>query len=98
VSPSFDPFFFHITNLPPARDFYVRDWTQSSSSHDNGEEPSTNPDWWTTGDVWNRLTKASGGFNANDQTANHQNAQDATSGNNFAFVRVSRKAAPGTGP
>jgi hypothetical protein len=97
VSPSFDPFFFHVVNLPSTQDFYVRDWTTSPSSHDNGEEPSNGPDWWTTGDVWNRLDNTSGGLNANDQP-NHQNAQDATSGHNFAFVRVSRKAAPMTGP
>src|SRR6266404_124803 len=97
VSRSFDPFFFHITNLPATQDFYVRDWTTSATSHDNGEEPSNGPDWWTTSDVWNRLTNTNGGFNANDQP-NQQNAQDATSGHNFAFVRASRKAAPMTGP
>jgi hypothetical protein len=98
VNPSFDPFFFHVTMLPPTGDFYVRDWTTTPSSHDNGEEPSTNPVWWTTSDVWNRLDNASnGGFNANDQP-NHQNAQDATSGHNYAYVRVHRKAAPMTGP
>jgi hypothetical protein len=97
VTPSFDPFFFHVTNLPATSDFYVRDWTTSPSSHDNGEEPSNGPDWWTTSDVWNRLTNTNGGFNANDQP-NQQNAQDATSGHNYAFVRVHRNAAPMTGP
>jgi len=97
VSPSFDPFFFHVVNLGPTQDFYVRDWTASPSSHDQGQESSTNPVWWTTGDVWNRLTNTNGGFNANDQP-NHQDAQDATSGPNYAFVRVNRNAAPGTGP
>ena len=96
-SPSVDPFFFHITELPAYQDFYVRDWTDSMSSHDNGEEPSTNGTWWTTGDVWNRLTNTAGGFNANDQP-NSQVAQDHTSitSNNYAFVRVHRnQAAPG---
>jgi len=74
----------------------VRDWTTSPTSHDNGEEPSNGPDWWTMSDVWNRLDNANGGFNANDQP-NHQNAQDATSGHNYAFVRVHRNAAPMTG-
>ncbi len=97
VARSFDPFFFHITNLPAPQDFYVRDWTSSATSHDDGEEPSNGPDWWTTSDVWNRLDNTNGGFNANDQP-NQQTAQDASSGHNFAFVRVSRKAAPGTGP
>ena len=97
TSPSVDPFFFHITELPAYQDFYVRDWTDSMSSHDNGEEPSTNGTWWTTGDVWNRLTNTAGGFNANDQP-NSQVAQDHTSitSNNYAFVRVHRnQAAPG---
>src|ERR1019366_8423695 len=97
VTPSVDPFFFHITELQPYREFYVRDWTDSASSHDNGEEPSTNGNWWTTSDVWNRLTNTAGGFNANDQP-NSQNAQDRTSvtAHNYAFVRVHRnQAAPG---
>jgi hypothetical protein len=97
ATPSFDPFFFHITNLPATADFYVRDWTTSPSSHDNGEEPSNGPDWWTMSDVWNRLTNINGGFNTNDQP-NQQNAQDATTGHNYAFVRVHRNAAPMTGP
>jgi hypothetical protein len=96
VSPSFDPFFFHVTNLPATSDFYVRDWTTSATSHDDGSEPSNGPDWWTTSDVWNRLDNTNGGFNANDQP-NQQNAQDSTSGHNYAFVRVHRNAAPGTG-
>jgi hypothetical protein len=97
VTPSVDPFFFHIMILQPYQIFYVRDWTDSASSHDNGEEPSTNPNWWTTGDVWNRLTNTAGGFNANDQP-NSQTAQDHTSisAHNYAFVRVHRnQAAPG---
>ncbi len=91
VNPSVDPFFFHVTEIQPYQDFYVRDWTDTPTSHDNGEEPSTNPNWWTTSDVWNRLTNTSGGFNANDQP-NQQDTQDATSGHNYAFVRVHRNA------
>ncbi|MGA2373692.1 MAG: hypothetical protein ACLPPV_00100 [Candidatus Korobacteraceae bacterium] len=97
VSASVDPFFFHISELQPYQEFYVRDWTDSPSSHDNGEEPSTNGNWWTTSDVWNRLTNTNGGFNANDQP-NSQNAQDHVSvtAHNYAFVRVHRnQAAPG---
>ena len=96
VTASVDPFFFSVTNVPSTEDYYVRDWTDSSSSHDNGEEPSTNPVWWTTSDVWNRLSNTAGTFNGNDQPA-HEVAQDATSGHNFAFVRVHRKAAPSSG-
>jgi hypothetical protein len=96
VAASIDPFFFSAVNVPAAEDYYVRDWTDSPTSHDNGEEPSTNPVWWTTSDVWNRLTNTAGVFNANDQPA-HQVAQDATSGHNYAFVRIHRKAAAPTG-
>lgn len=96
VNPSVDPFFFHITELQPYQEFYVRDWTTSVYNHDDGQEPSTNPNWWTTSDVWNRLTNTAGGFNANDQP-NSQTAVDHTSStaNNYAFVRVHRnQAAP----
>ena len=96
VAASVDPFFFSAVNVPAAEDYYVRDWTDSPTSHDNGEEPSTNPVWWTTSDVWNRLTNTAGAFNANDQPA-HQVAQDAISGHNYAFVRIHRKAAAATG-
>ena len=92
VAASVDPFFFSVTNVPDGEDYYVRDWTDSPTSHDSGEEPSTSPVWWTTSDVWNRLTNTAGAFNANDQPP-HQVAQDSTSGHNFAFVRVHRKAA-----
>jgi hypothetical protein len=97
VTPSVDPFFFHITELQPYQNFYVRDWTDSATIHDNGEEPSTNSNWWTTSDVWNRTTNIAGGFNANDQP-NSEIAQDHTSptADNYAFVRVHRnQAAPG---
>jgi hypothetical protein len=99
VSTSADPFFFHITILQLYQIFYVRDWTDSPSSHDNGEEPSTNGNWWTTGDVWNRITNTNGGINANDQP-NSQNAQDHVSvtAHNYAFVRVHRNQAAPSGP
>jgi hypothetical protein len=88
-----DPIFFTESAIPADADFYVRDWTTSPASHDNGEEPSTNV-WWTVSDVWNRLTNTAGGFNANDQP-NHEVAQDAVP--NFAFTRIHRKAAAAAG-
>lgn len=97
VATSIDPFFFHVATEPPGSDFYVRDWTDSPTIHDNGEEPSTHV-WWTDSDVWNRLSNAPGTFNANDQPP-QQNAQEATLGHNYAFARVSRvAAAPGGSP
>lgn len=95
VANSIDPYFFSVTQVPPSGDFYVRDWTDSPTSHDQGEEPSTNPVWWTTSDVWNRTTDTAGAF-TNDQPA-QQTAQDQTSGHNWAFARVSRKAAAASG-
>lgn len=91
----------------PSEDYYVRDWTDSSSVHDEGQEPSTNPVWWTTSDVWNRVTDPTctmptqcpraGNFNSNDQPA-HQVAEcSGGDTHNFAFVRVHRKAAPAVG-
>ena len=52
---SIDPFFVtaHARSWPDA-DFYVRDWTDSPTSGDNGVEPSTHPVFYLTSDVWNR--------------------------------------------
>jgi hypothetical protein len=93
VAASIDPFFFRRTELTPATDFYVRDWTDSMTSADTGLEPSTHPWFFVTSDVWNRLTNAPGGFNAQNQPQN-EDAQNGTgaAGHNFAFARVSRNA------
>lgn len=88
-----DPIFFTETAIPASSDFYVRDWTISPVTHDNGEEPSTGV-WWTVSDVWNRLTNTAGAFNANDQPA-HEVALDGVP--NFAFTRVHRKSAASAG-
>jgi len=97
VTPSFDPFFFHVVNLPATSEFYVRDWTTSPTSHDNGEAASPGRDSWTASNVSNRVTNTNAGFNATDPPK-QQNAPDPVSGHNFAFVRVHRNAAPMTGP
>src|SRR6202035_5748679 len=55
INSSIDPFFFKATMLDPDRDFYVRDWTDTSlGTHDEGQEPSTNPIFYETSDVWNK--------------------------------------------
>lgn len=97
-SESIDPYFFHLVEVPPSQNFYVRDWTASPTSYDQGQEPSTNPVWWTTSDVWNRLNNDpnGGGFNANNQPF-EQIAQEATIGHNYAFARISREAAAASG-
>jgi hypothetical protein len=93
VSPSIDPFFFKRTELTPATDFYVRDWTDSATSGDTGLEPSTHPWFFVTSDVWNRHTNAPGGFNPQNQPQN-EDAQNGsgTAGDNYAFTRISRNA------
>jgi len=59
-------------NNPPAAPpensykFYVRDWTENSANSDTGATPSTNPNFFTTSDVWNQLDTTSPTF-TNDQ-------------------------------
>lgn len=90
VSVSIDPFFVHVENLAEDRDFYVRDWTDSPTVNDSGIEPSTDPIFYTTSDVWNRRSNISGGFTASDQP-NSEDPQISTDGTNFGFARVHRK-------
>ena len=71
--------------------FYVRDWTDSSTMYDTGQEPSTNPVFWVSGDVWNRLSNAPGAFNANDQPQSEDPQVDLLGNNtNYAFARIHR--------
>lgn len=88
VSPSIDPFFFTATQLDTLShsDFYVRDWTTSAAVHDTGLEPSTNPVFYATSDVWNQRTNVPPTF-VNDQPQNQDPQNSAT---NFAFARISR--------
>jgi len=91
VPPSVDPFFFKTTELAANEDFYVRDWTDSSSSHDQGQEPSTHGDFFSTSDVWNERTNDPLPFDANDRPQVHD-PQPMAMGPDYAFVRVSREA------
>jgi hypothetical protein len=91
VPPSIDPYFFKVTALdaPTTSDYYVRDWTDSATTHDTGLEPSTNPVFYTTSDVWNQRSNAAPTF-VSDVPQNEDPQNDA---GNFAFARVSRNAA-----
>ena len=91
VAPSIDPFFFKVTAFdgPTKSDFYVRDWTSSAALHDTGLEPSTNPVFYATSDVWNQRSNAAPTFVA-DQPQNEDPQNDA---GNFAFARIFRNAA-----
>ena len=93
VASSIDPFFFEIATVTPENDFYVRDWTTNATTADNGAEPSTNLNFYSTSDVWNRRSTSPGTF-VNDQPSN-EDAGNGTGniGDNWAFVRVRRNAA-----
>jgi hypothetical protein len=93
VPASIDPFFAKFTEVAPASDFYVRDWTDSPTSGDNGAEPSTHAAFYLTSDVWNRKQNSPGGFNANDQPQNeYPKMGPANAGRNFGFCRIRRNA------
>jgi hypothetical protein len=71
-------------------DFYVRDWNDSPTSFDNGAQPSTHANFWSTSDVWNQSASTPAppgpsGFVVGDPPSR--------SGSNFCFARVSRRAA-----
>ena len=90
VAPSIDPFFFKVTAIdgPGASDFFVRDSTDSATTHDTGLEPSTRPVFYATSDVWNQRTSAAPTF-ISDQPQNEDPQNDA---GDFAFARISRNA------
>jgi hypothetical protein len=92
VGNSVDPFFFHVAEQVSGDDFYVRDWTDSPTSGDNGAEPSTHPVFHATSDVWNRRGTLDGSpFFPNDQPANEDAANGSGSvGDNWAFARIRR--------
>ena len=97
VAYSIDPYFFHIAEVDPADDYYVRDWTLGAGNADNGAEPSTYPYFYNFSDVWNRRGPGPGMF-INDQP-NQEDAGNGSgsNGDNWAFARVSRRGT-GTGP
>jgi hypothetical protein len=93
VAVSIDPFFFQVNEVAPGDDFYVRDWTNSASDADNGAQPSTNPVFYTTSDVWNRRGTLPGSF-PSDQPENEDAGNGTGSfGDNWAFARIRRNAA-----
>jgi hypothetical protein len=93
VPVSIDPFFVRNREIEPHQDFYVRDWTDSATSGDNGVEPSTHPVFYITSDVWNRRQNKPAAFNANDQPTNeYPKMGPGNSGKNFGFVRIRRNA------
>jgi hypothetical protein len=97
VAASIDPFFFKVTTVGSSDDFYVRDWTDSPASGDNGVEPSTHPYFYVTSDVWNRRGTLPGTF-PNDQPENEDAGNGAGSiGDNWAFARIRRNQPAASG-
>jgi hypothetical protein len=93
---SIDPYFFEVSTLAPDQDFYVRDWTNDATHGDNGVEPSTNPVFYATSDVWNRRSTSPGAF-INDQPDNRDAGNGAgTIGDNYAYARLRRNTGGAT--
>jgi len=90
VAVSIDPFFYRVTPVALNEDFYVRDWTKTSSDSDPGDEPSTESVFYRSSDIWNRRNDTPGAFNGNDQPSN-SNPWPVTSGSNYVYARVHRK-------
>ena len=97
VAVSVDPFFFQYQTVEPKDDFYVRDWTDSPSSGDDGSEPSIKSAFYVTSDVWNRRGTLPGSF-PNDQPENEDAGNGLGNvGDNWLFARVRRRAAAPAG-
>jgi hypothetical protein len=95
VNVSIDPFFVSAVEVAASSDFYVRDWTDSASSADNGAEPSLRSNFWSTSDVWNQFS-SNVAFppNASDQPQS-ENAQAGA--DNYGFARIRRNVLPPSG-
>ena len=95
INASIDPFFLKAIEVPTSSDFYVRDWTDTATSGDDGTEPSTHWDFWNQPDVWNQFSSnVAFPSNANDQPQS-ENAQAGA--DNHAFARIRRNALPAAG-
>jgi hypothetical protein len=96
---SIDPFYAFFSDVAPADDVFVRDWTDSPTSFDTGVEPSIRPAFWAVPDVWNRRGTSPGTF-TNDQPPNEPAGNGTGNvGDNWAFARIRRRQAnPSGGP
>jgi len=94
---SIDPFYAFFSDVAPADDVFVRDWTDSPTSFDTGVEPSIRPAFWAVPDVWNRRGTSPGTF-TNDQPPNEPAGNGVGNiGDNWAFARIRRRAANAAG-
>ena len=92
IGVSKDPFFFQVTEMDDNTDFFVRDFTHTTTDFDPGLEPSTDPWFFVNSDVWNKRSNTAGAFNVNNQPQSEDPWQ-TTDGHNYGFARVHRKAA-----
>ena len=69
-------------------DFFVRDWN-ASPNFDNGAQPSTNPVFWATSDVWNQNSTTPEAAGPDGSVVGDPPTR---AGSNFAYARVSRRA------
>jgi hypothetical protein len=90
VGVSIDPFFFHWNEVPPNKEFYLRDWTNNAASHDIGQEPSTYPWFYQKSDVWNRNSNTPGPIVDDWYAGDDPTAGSGTAGDNYAFARINR--------
>lgn len=96
---SIDPYFFEVAGIAPELDYYVRDWTNDATHADTGVEPSTNPVFYATSDVWNRRSPSGPGPFVNDQPTNEDAGNGMGNiGDNWAFARVRRNTAGSSNP
>src|SRR6185369_9539420 len=71
-------------------DFYVRDWNSTAAVFDNGQQPSTQANFWSPSDVWNQSVSAPAAPGPNGSVLGDPPSR---TGSNFLFSRVSRRAA-----
>lgn len=93
VASSVDPFLFHWETVARKDDFYVRDWTDSAATHDTGVSPSIRAAFYVSGDVWNRRSSSPGAFVSDVPQGQDAGNGGGSTGDNWLFARVSRRAA-----
>jgi hypothetical protein len=95
VAVSIDPFFLKVEEVAASADFYVRDWTDSAASGDDGTEPSTHFNFWDTSDVWNQ-NSSNIAFPPDANDVPH--TENALAGaDNYGFARIRRNQLPDAG-
>lgn len=75
--------------------FYLRDWTETPATHDDGAEPSAREVFWTSSDVWNQLDAASVSIDPGTDQPVSAVPRPGSAGSNFAFARIHRVSAAG---